>query len=242
VTRPVRGAEPGEGHGRPESAGQREARPHRELRGLVVDWGGVLTTALQDCMSAWCEADGIDYARFRAVMREWLADGTSGGNPAHGLERGELHPAEFEKVLAERLTTRDGRPVEPVGLLDRMFAAFDHDHGMVGVVRRARQAGIRTALCSNSWGNDYPREGWDELFDAVVISGEVGMRKPEPRIYLHTARALGLAPHECVFVDDLPHNVQGAVATGMVGVRHVSAEQTTEELEALFGLRLSEPS
>jgi epoxide hydrolase-like predicted phosphatase len=216
----------------------------RELRGLVVDWGGVMTTALRDCMAAFCAADGIAYDRFAAVMREWLGpagEASIDGNPAHGLERGELAPAEFERALAERLSTPAAR-VEAAGLLDRMFATFDHDHGMAGVVRRARQAGLRTALCSNSWGNDYPRHSWTGLFDAVVISGEVGMRKPEPRIYRHTARLLGLAPPECVFVDDLATNVRGAAAVGMVGVLHVSTERTAGELEALFGRALREPA
>ena len=217
-------------------------RERGELRGLIVDWGGVLTGALQDCMRTWCEADGIDYAAFRAAMRDWLRDVEPADNLVHGLERGEVAGAEFERALSARLTTRDGRPVEAAGLLDRMFAAFDHDHGMAGVVRRARQAGLRTALCSNSWGNEYPRESWAGLFDAVVISGEVGMRKPEPRMYQHTAHAIGLAPAQCAFVDDLVQNVRGAVATGMVGVLHVSTERTVAELEAVFGLALREPA
>jgi epoxide hydrolase-like predicted phosphatase len=213
-----------------------------ELRGLIVDWGGVLTTALADTMAAFCAADGIDYAQFVGVMREWFADHATQGSPAHALERGEVSNDDFERVLAGRLTTTDGRPVQASGLLQRMFAGFDHDPGMAGIVRRARLAGIRTALCSNSWGNEYPREGWDELFDAVVISGEVGMRKPERRIYAHTAAAIGLPPAQCVFVDDLAVNVRGAVDAGMVGIRHVSAEQTGAELEALFGVPLLEPA
>lgn len=211
-----------------------------ELHGLIVDWGGVLTSALQDCMRAWCETDGIDYDRFRSVMRDWLAEHADEGNPAHGLERGELEAGQFERELAARLVTHDGTPVPADGLLQRMFAGFDADHGMVGAVRRAKLAGIRTALCSNSWGNEYPRQGWDELFDAVVISGEVGMRKPEERIYRHTAALLGLAPESCVFVDDLPVNVRAAVAVGMVGVRHVTSGETIGELETLFGVPLSE--
>ena len=91
---------------------------------------------------------------------------------------------------------------------------------MTALVRRARHAGLRTGLLSNSWGNDYPRDGWDEMFDVVVISGEVGMRKPEPEIFHHTLDLIGLAAAECVFVDDLPHNVAAAVELGMVGVRH----------------------
>ena len=219
----------------------RSGRGGGEPRGLVVDWGGVLTSALDECMSAFCEADGIEYARFRAVMREWLGDAGAAsvaGNPAHALERGEVHARDFERELATRLTTRDGRPVRAEGLLDRLFARFSADDGMVGVVRRARAAGVRTALCSNSWGNEYPTETWDGLFDAVVISGEVGMRKPERRIYLYTAEVLGLDPPECVFVDDLAQNVRGAVAAGMVGIHHTSAERTAEELEALFGIPL----
>ena len=89
-------------------------------------------------------------------------------------------------------------------------------------------------LLSNSWGNDYPRYCWDEMFDVVVISGEVGMRKPEPAIYLHTAELLGLPPSACVFVDDLAHNIEAAVAVGMVGVHHTSYASTLLELEALF--------
>jgi putative hydrolase of the HAD superfamily len=115
-----------------------------------------------------------------------------------------------------------------------MFERFEHAHDMSGLVRRARGAGLRTALLSNSWGNDYPRDGWDEMFDAIVISGEVGMRKPEPRIYEHTLGLLGLPAGACVFVDDMPHNVAAAVEVGMVGVLHTSYDATLLELEALF--------
>jgi epoxide hydrolase-like predicted phosphatase len=208
---------------------------------LVVDYGGVLTSPLQDSMQSWCEDDEIDLAAFNRVVREWL--GASIGaeavtNPVHALERGEIAIPEFERELARRLTTHDGRDVEPEGLLGRMFAGFRKQQPMFDVVRRARGSGIKTALLSNSWGMDYPREEWDEIFDAVVISGEVGMRKPEPGIYRYAADQLGVPPAECVFVDDLGPNVQGAVGVGMVGVKFVSAEQAIEELEALFGLVL----
>ena len=213
----------------------------RTLRALVVDYGGVLTSPLQDSMASFCEDDEIDLAAFRRVMGEWL--GPSYGqeaaiNPMHALERGEMAIPDFERELARRLTTHDGRAVEPAGLLSRMFAGFQPQRPMFDVVRRARGHGLRTALLSNSWGMDYPREEWDELFDAVVISGEVGMRKPEPDIYLHAARALGLPPEACVMVDDLPPNVRGAAAVGMVGVHHVTPDQTVDELEALFGVPL----
>ena len=77
------------------------------------------------------------------------------------------------------------------------------------------------------------------MFDVVVISGEVGMRKPEPAIFEHILELMGLRAEECVFVDDLRHNVDAAVALGMLGVLHRSYEQTRLELEAVFGVPLS---
>ncbi|MDX6285696.1 MAG: hydrolase [Frankiales bacterium] len=212
-----------------------------ELKGLVVDYGGVLTNTLEETMAAWAEADGLDVSEFGGAMKKWL--GSSYGeqsqtNPVHALERGELEMTEFEQGLASRLKTRDGRPIAADGLLGRMFAGFQLQPLMLDALRRSRAGGVKTALLSNSWGMDYPREGWDELFDAVVISAEVGMRKPEPEIFLHTAKQLGLPPEQCAMVDDIGANVKGAVAVGMVGVHHVDPERTVEELERLLGLSL----
>jgi putative hydrolase of the HAD superfamily len=213
-----------------------------EPAALIVDYGGVLTAPLADTMAQWCAADGIDVAVFRRVMRDWLGPAYAGrgpGNPLHALERGELPAAEFEVELALRLRGVDGGAVAAAGLLERMFAGFETGEApMRTAVGRARSAGVLTGLLSNSWGLDYPRVGWDELFDVVVISGEVGLRKPEPEIYALAARRLGVDPGTCVFVDDLSPNVRGAEAAGMVGVHHVDAEQTLRELEALFGLTL----
>lgn len=212
-----------------------------EPRGLVVDYGGVLTAPLQHTMDAWCDADDVDAAEFRAVMRDWLGPsyGTEAAtNPVHALERGEMQVPDFERELAGRLRTRSGARLEADGLLTRMFAAFDPHPPIARAVRLAKAAGIATALLSNSWGNEYPREGWDEMFDAVVISGEVGLRKPEPAIYRLAAQRIGLDPEQCVFVDDLAPNVRGAVDVGMVGIHHVTPQQTLDELEARFGLQL----
>lgn len=204
---------------------------------LIVDYGGVLTGSLEAAMSTWCEADGVDRRQFASVMREWLGD--SAGiearlNPVHALEVGQLAVPEFEQRLAERLRTRDGRPLEPTGLVRRMFAGFAREPSMVGAVRAARDAGVATALLSNSWGLDYPREDWEQLFDAVVISGEVGLRKPDPEIYRLTADRLRVAVEACVFVDDLRPNVRAAAAVGMIGVHHVDAATTIAELEVIF--------
>jgi epoxide hydrolase-like predicted phosphatase len=208
-------------------------------RGLIVDYGGVLTNEVADCMDAFCAAEDIDPAHYAEVMTAWLGPDAAAGNPTHLLERGELAEQDFERALAERLHSRDGRPLAAAGLLARMFAGTRHEPVMVSLVRRARRAGIRTALLSNSWSMDvYDRASWSELFEVIVISGEVGMRKPDTDIYLHTASLLDLPPAACVFVDDLVVNVRGAVRAGMVGVHHRSAATTAAELAVLFGSAL----
>lgn len=209
-----------------------------QLTALLVDWGGVLTNPLSETMDSWCAADGVDPAQFAAVMREWLGSAAA-TNPVHDLEAGRLSITEFEEHLAARLRTHSGGPLAAAGLVSRMFRGFTTEQSMLDVVSAARGAGLATGLVSNSWGMAYPREGWEQLFDTVVISGEVGLRKPEPEIYRLAARQLGRAESQCVFVDDLPPNVRGAVAVGMVGVRHVDTATTRGELEALFGVDLS---
>jgi putative hydrolase of the HAD superfamily len=106
-------------------------------------------------------------------------------------------------------------------------------------MRALRRPGIRTCLLSNSWGtNDYPRDIFPELFDSWVISAEVGMRKPEERIFLLAARRLGLPPEQCVFIDDIQANVDAAGALGMAGVLHRDPVATTARLAGLLGLPL----
>jgi putative hydrolase of the HAD superfamily len=208
-----------------------------ELRGLVVDWGGVLTGDMRTAVQSWAERDGIDLAAYVSIMRDWFGDPVGAEarlNPIHALERGEMTVPDFEERLAAALTERTGSPHVAEGLLGRLFEHFEHAPEMSALVRRARASGLRTGLLSNSWGNDYPRDGWDETFDVVVISGEVGMRKPEPGIFLHTLDLLGLEASEVVFVDDLPPNIEAAVALGMVGVRHTSYAESLAELEVLF--------
>jgi putative hydrolase of the HAD superfamily len=213
-----------------------------KLRALVVDFYGVLTDGLETAMSAWCAADGIDYELFRDVMGEWLGpEGYANArlNPVYALERGEMAVPDFEVRLAERLHQGGHGPVDPHGLVERMFQRFEHAPDMAGLVRRARRAGISTALLSNSWGDHYLRDGWDEMFDVVVISGEVGMRKPESRIFSFTAQQLGVAPDETVFVDDHVSNIAAGRAFGWVCIHHVEYQQTAVELEALFDVPLA---
>lgn len=212
------------------------------VRGLVVDWGGVLTSDVPTAVRSWAAADDIPVDVYAGVMRDWLGpvyDVAARASPVHALERGETTLADFEQRLADEMSVRTGREIPADGLVLRLLDRFAHAPDMAGLVRRVRATGVRTALLSNSWGAQYPREGWHEMFDVVVLSGDVGMRKPEPRIYRHTLDLLGLDPEECVLVDDLRPNVDAAVALGMVGVLHRSYADTLLELEAVLGVDLA---
>ena len=212
------------------------------LRALVVDWGGVLTGPMAAAVRGWAAEERVDLEAYSAIMGDWFGDPIGQEarlNPVHAHERGEMELPDVAERLAVALTERTGRPHASDGLLRGVFDRLDHAPEMSGLVRRAHAAGLTTALLSNSWGNNYPRDGWDEMFDAVVISGEVGMRKPEPQIYEHTCALLGLSPAACVFVDDVVPNVRAAVSVGMVGIHHTSYEQTSAEVDVLFGLALA---
>ena len=201
-----------------------------DYRGLLIDYGGVLTSSLFDSFRSFCQLEGLAPEtigqRFRhdRACRELLI----------GLETGTVPEEEFEPQLAALLG------VSAPGLIDRMFAGSKPDQPMLGAVRAARRAGVRTGLISNSWGTRrYDRSQLEELFDGVVLSGEEGIRKPAPEMYKLGAARIGVAPEACVFVDDLPFNLEPAAELGMATVHHVSAEQTISELERLLGVELS---
>jgi putative hydrolase of the HAD superfamily len=198
--------------------------------GLLVDWGGVMTTNVFESFRAFCEQEGLSP---ETVGQRFRSDEASRALLI-GLETGTLPETEFEGRFAEILG------VAPERLIARLFAGGRYDDAMHDAVRRARAAGIRTGLISNSWGTTmYDRGLLAELFDGVVISGEAGIRKPTPEIYAMGARAIDLPPTDCVFVDDLPFNLAPARDLGMATVRHVTPRQTIEELERLLAVALS---
>lgn len=200
------------------------------MRGLLVDFGGVLTTNVFDSFKAFCVKEGLDPDTVRRLFREdqeALAQ-------LRELERGELTEEEFSERFAPLLGID-----EPYGLVDRLFAGMEADEAMVEAVKTAKRSSIKTALISNSWGRGrYDRELFPVMFDDVVISGEVGLHKPEPEIYLMGAQKIGLPPEECVFVDDLKENITGAEGVGMTGILHRGAQTTIPRLEELLGIAL----
>ncbi len=199
----------------------------QQFRGLLVDFGGVLTTNVFQSFRAFCESEGLAPDAFADLLR------TSPETRAElrKLETAQIGADEFGAHLAPLLGVADAD-----GLMDRIFAGIGPEPAMVDAVRRARRSGIRTGLISNSVGTDiYDRAVLDELFDAIVISGEVGLHKPQPEIFRLGAERTGVAPAECVFVDDLRENCAGAEAVGMTAVLHRGPERTLPELEQLLG-------
>lgn len=212
------------------------------IHGVITDWGGVMTGPITDMVRAWLDAENVDFDSYAAVMRPWVVaayDPAADGSPIHALERGECPIEEFERLLASRIVRRDGGRVAADGLLTRMFAGSTWCAPMHEALRAVRARGLRTGLLSNSWGHgDYPRHLFPEMFDAVVISAEVGMRKPEERIFRHAAERLGLAPEDCVFIDDIQANVEAAEALGMTGVLHGDPAATVARLGELLDVPL----
>lgn len=199
------------------------------LQGLLVDYGGVLTSDLFVSFRSFCELEGLDPLE---IGRRFRHDSGSRALLV-SLEEGRMAEEDFERSFAEVLG------VPGVGLIDRLFAGSAPDAGMIEAVRRARAGGIRTGLISNSWGTRrYDRAQLGELFDGVVISGEVGMRKPAPRIYELGAEAVGLPASQCVFVDDLEFNLAPAKELGMATLHHTDTKRTVSRLEDLLGVPL----
>jgi epoxide hydrolase-like predicted phosphatase len=198
---------------------------------VLFDFGGVLTTPVWDSFAAYCRTEGLEPDAIKRLFREdpeALAD-------LRRLETGTIDESEFERSFGARLGLSN-----PSGLIDAMFAGMRPEPSMVEAVRALRRAGLKTALVSNSWSVDhYDRELLGELFDQSLISGELGMHKPEPEIFLLAAERLGVEPGSCIFVDDLRENCAGAEAVGMTAIRHRTPEETIARLGELTGVTLT---
>jgi putative hydrolase of the HAD superfamily len=198
-----------------------------ERSAVLLDWGGVMTSDLFGSFATFCAEEGLD----RDVLANLFRHDRDARALLIDFECGRVEEADFEPRLSAALGLgwHDG-------LIDRLFAGAGLDHAMVDGVRALHERGVSTGLVSNSWGTRrYPRELLAELFDGVVISGEEGFRKPDPRMYELGAQRIGAAPADCVFVDDLAFNLDPARELGMAAVHHTSAASTLAELGRLVG-------
>jgi putative hydrolase of the HAD superfamily len=215
------------------------------IEAVVSDFGGVLTTPLMRAFAALQEEDDLDAGALGGALRR-IAE-RDGRHPLYELECGRMTEHDFLAELSAQLHADLGREIEMHSFAERYFGHLEPNHAMIEFLRALRGRGYRLAMLTNNvreweplWRAMLPV---DELFEVVVDSAFVGLRKPDPAIYRLTCERLDLAPEACLFVDDVEANVTAAAAFGMTAVLFRSSEQAIAEMrEALGGDQLSEPS
>jgi len=200
-------------------------------RALISDFGGVLTSPLQEGFLAYQDESGVSLEDLGKAMARAIEE--HGDHPLFVLERGEISETEFRARVEPHL--EDG--FDLVRLRTVYFERMEPNRPMIEFVRRVREDGLRTALLTNNvreweplWRAKLPEI--EQLFEVVVDSAFVGMRKPDPAIYELTLERLGLRGEDCVFVDDLELNCETARTLGMLAVRFEDARQAIPELES----------
>jgi len=198
--------------------------------GLILDFGGVITTDFYGALTAFCVREGLVPDAFEHALR----DTSEGREALAAVERGQISQRTYEMIIARLLG------VDDQGLLGRALADLKPRPEILDLVRRTRSAGIPVAALSNSWGGGRhnPYEGYDldGMFDAVVISDQVGLRKPDPAIYLLAAEKIGVPPEGCVFVDDTTANLPAAGQLGMATVHFTGTDEDVTEIGRLVGI------
>jgi putative hydrolase of the HAD superfamily len=202
---------------------------------VISDFGGVLTSPLHEAFLAVQAGLDIPLEAYGAAMAASMEH--DGDNPLFALERGEISEAEFLARLERGLGDTLGRAVSLHGFGERLLAALHPNHELFAYYAELRGRGLRLALLTNNvreWEPLWrPKLPIDDVFETVVDSAFVGLRKPEPEIYELTLERLGLPAQACVFVDDLEINVQAARELGMHGVVHHTTAQTIDEVRRL---------
>jgi putative hydrolase of the HAD superfamily len=202
---------------------------------LLIDFGGVLTTSVFDSFAAFCRAEGLP----EDALRDSFARDEVAARLLVDAEEGRLSDEEFGRRLAARLCAGTDIELDPEGLLERMNAGLRPEPAMVHATAAIRASGVTSVLVSNSLGRStYAWCDFDELFDHVVISAEVGVRKPSRRIFRLAAERAAVPPERCVTVDDLEQNLVGARRVGMRTILHTDPATTLAELEQVFGIAL----
>jgi putative hydrolase of the HAD superfamily len=209
-------------------------------RAVISDFGGVLTTPLVEAFLAIQRDSGIP---LEAMGQAVAVMSAQDGNPLHDLETGRLSERDFVARLERALGDVVRRPVELAGFSKRWFEHLEPNQELLDYLRGLRERGLRLALLTNNvreweplWRAKLPV---DELFELVVDSAFVGVRKPDPEIYLLTLERLDLPAEACVFLDDNELNVRAARELGMRAVWFRSTDQAIADVErALDGSRV----
>jgi epoxide hydrolase-like predicted phosphatase len=209
------------------------------IRAVISDFGGVLTTPLFGGFAKVMEAQGLPIeALGHAMMR---ASHAHGENPLYDFERGKMTEAEFFDLLGDGLEAEVGRRVPLKDFAEHYFSHLSPNHELIDHLRTLRdERGLRLALLTNNvkewelrWRSMLP----EDLFELIVDSAFVGMRKPEPGIYELTLERLGLPGEACAFIDDLEINCDAAREHGITPIRFESTAQVIRDLDALLSKR-----
>jgi putative hydrolase of the HAD superfamily len=209
------------------------------VRAIISDFGGVLTSPLAGAFAAFEAESGIPLAELgRAMAAVGLR---RGANPLFDLETGRLSESEFLGELAAQLATQLEREVTLDGFGERYFADLEPNQRLIEYMRELRARGYALAICTNNvrewearWRAMLPVE---EIFDTVVDSAFVGVRKPDARIYELTLERLGVEAGAALFIDDIEINCDAARGLGLRSVWFRCTEQAIEETEvALKGI------
>jgi putative hydrolase of the HAD superfamily len=205
-----------------------------EIKAVISDFGGVLTSPLMNFFAAFQDSSGVSLEALGKAMARIAQE--QGIQPLFELEKGALSEQRFVELLDGAVSEELGRPVQLHGLADAYWSELDTNEEMVAHLRSVRDRGYRLALLTNNVREWEPR--WrrmipvDELFEVVVDSAFVGMRKPDPEIYELTLGRLGLSAPECVFIDDIELNCQTAERLGMRTVWFRDTTQAIADIDA----------
>jgi len=204
------------------------------IRAVISDFGGVLSSPLEAAFARVQGASGVPSAAIGAAMAR-LAE-RDGHNPLFELECGRMSEHDFLERVGRQVSADLGREVEMHSFSARWFAALETNHEMVEYLRGVRARGYRTAILTNNVREWEPR--WrsmlpvDEIFELVIDSAFVGVRKPDPAIYELTCERLGVPPGACVFIDDTEVNCTAANELGITAIHFQDTAQTIRDVEA----------
>jgi putative hydrolase of the HAD superfamily len=206
------------------------------VEAVISDFGGVLTTPLLEAFSAMQDSSGISLEAMGNAMMRIAAREDS--HPLFALETGRLSEADFLAMLGAELSADLGREVALHGFGEAYFAELQPNQPMLDYMRGLRDRGYRMAILTNNvreWQPLWrPKLPVDEIFELVIDSGFVGMRKPDREIYELTLERLGLPAAACLFVDDTEVNCEAAREAGLAAVHFRSSEQAIADMDALL--------
>src|SRR6476659_6772642 len=202
---------------------------------VLIDFGGVITTSVLRAFEQFGELLG---ARPGLILG-LLSHDTAARELMVEHECGRIDADAFDRGFADRLSAH-GVVVQPEGLSARMQAGLRRDDDTVRLIEDLRAAGVLIALVSNAFGRDcYAGFDLNALADVVVISSEVGIRKPSRKIYDIACERIGVTPEQAIMIDDLQQNLDDAARLGIAGVLHTEAADTRKQLDERFGIRVA---